>query len=181
MALSSLPGNEDFSFILPPALKKIIIKKKTKTTHELIFFDIAVQEAHRDERLTSKGQPAENWTRASKILPVLFDLVFPALPLLIFFSLLTFRHTKAGLAKLSLCVPHTPLSPFHVQNHSISPPPFPIIYILTGRDGRTHSCGGIIERSASQRQTQAGKRTKKKRKIVNLYTFSGNQRWDDNY
>lgn len=49
-----------------------------------------------------------------------------------FFVLLPCGRTKAGLTKLSLC-PTRPHSPFHVQNHSISPPPFPVIYILTGR------------------------------------------------
>lgn len=112
---------------------------------------------------------------------------------LFFFPLLTQRHTKAGLAELSLslALPHTPHSPFHVQK-SLNFPASISRHLHPGRerragtegrtDGRTHartrSCEGIVSRLPSQRQTQQGKELKKKTTFfLDLYAISGNQRF----
>lgn len=102
--------------------------------------------------------------RTAKILQVLFDIVFPALPLLLFFCPSSLSlHTKAELTKLPLC-PTRPTLPFMFKIA-----PFLHLHFLSfacwqgekSRKRRTRS-GEVTVPEANTAQANWGEREKKK-------------------
>lgn len=186
-AVLSLPGNEDFSFILPPALSK---KKKKENRKPVSWSSLtSLCGSHTETRGSHQRDKQLKIERGPCKIPpgIIWSCVMHGLFWYFFFFPAHLSPHKGRVSPSSLSVSHTSHSPFHVQNHSISPPPFPIIYILTGRDeqggtdGRTHSCGGHHCEVTVPAANTAGEKKKTERNFVDLCMFSRNQSWNENY